>query len=130
MNAKERHRHVLIDYLGNPGNKFLSRGELACEVLGFKQTQQIYKVFSLDELVEIEREALLLRRARYAAFMARADQALLKQAAEGDVRAVKLAYQRFEGWGESQTLTATCDVSLSLEVVFVDGPDASVEDDK
>ena len=128
MKKKAAYREILVEYLAMPENLPPSRGCLSTEVLGFRQTQQIYKIFTLEELADIEREALALRRARYASHMARTDRALLKKAAGGDVHAAKLAYQRFEGWGEKRALKATCGANLSVHVAFVGGGLASVVD--
>ena len=98
MNAKEKHREKLIEYLASPENKMVSRGALSTNVLGFRQTQQIYKIFSIEELVEIELSALQRRRRAYISDLAKIDYALLDRAKTGDVSAIKLAYQKFEGW--------------------------------
>lgn len=102
MKSKDMHREKLLEYLGNPDNEFLPRCKLSTDVLGFKQEKQIHQVFSPDELRELESEALELRRKRYIRHISVADIALLNKAADGDVPAIKLAYQRFEGWGEKK----------------------------
>ena len=102
MKAKERHKIKLLEYLGNPENDFPTRLYMNNAVLGFKAPTYIYVVFTLDELNEIEAEALEIRRAKYKPSIARADKALLDQAKAGDVAAIKLCYQRFEDWSEKQ----------------------------
>lgn len=104
MKAKDRHRITLLEYLGNPENGFPSRLELSVQVLGFKSQQHIYKVFTPEELSEIEREALDIRRTKYASRIAMVDQGLIVKAASGDAQAAKLVYQRFEGWSEKQLI--------------------------
>lgn len=74
-------------------------------MLGYKHSQSIWTVFTSAELDEIEREALDNRRKRYASWLVRVDMGLLKAAAEGDARAAKLCYQRFEGLAETHRLT-------------------------
>lgn len=128
MSAKDRHQQVLLDYLSNPDNRFPSRGVLSLDILGFKQTQQLYKIFTLEELAEIERQALEMRRKRCASYLARVDRALLKKAATGDVQASKLAYQRFEGWSEKHRVDATVSGGISLQVGFVGGSSSSAEE--
>ena len=102
MRAKERHRCKLIEYLGNPGNEFPTRLFMNSDVIGFKDPTRIYKLFTPDELCEIEREALTIRRKKYSPEIAKVDKELLKTAQDGDVAASKLCYQRFEDWGEKK----------------------------
>ncbi len=73
MRAKERHKCKLLEYLGNPDNEFPSRVYMNDVILGFKGKCYIYKAFTLDELNEIEVEALDIRRKKYNPGLARAD---------------------------------------------------------
>jgi len=100
MSAKERHTDKILKYLSNPDNEVLNREGIALKVLGFKVRQALYNVFSADELRDIERDALDLRRKAYALPLAAVDHGLLNQAAKGDPAAAKLCYQKFEGWSE------------------------------
>jgi hypothetical protein len=100
--SKEKHRAKLLEYMSNPDNDFPTREVMSLQVLGFKQRQQINKVFSVEELHEIEQEALENRRKKYASQLARVDKALMDRALDGDPQAIKLCYQRFEGWSEKQ----------------------------
>jgi hypothetical protein len=100
--SKEKHRTKLLEYMSNPDNDFPTREVMSLQVLGFKQRQQINKVFSVEELHEIEQEALENRRKKYASQLARVDKALMDRALDGDPQAIKLCYQRFEGWSEKQ----------------------------
>ncbi len=59
-------------------------------------------MFTVEELNQIEREALELRRRKYANQLAKIDRSVLSAAAEGDIAAARLAYQRFEGWSEKR----------------------------
>ena len=43
-----------------------------------------------------------IRRKKYIANLARIDKVLLSTAESGDVSAIKLVYQRFEGWSEKR----------------------------
>jgi len=97
---KEQHRATLLMYLENPENEWLTRQNLSTQVLGFKQENQIYKVFNVDEIYEIELKAIDLRRKKYTRLLSAVDIGLLKKAAEGDPQAAKLAYQKFENWSE------------------------------
>lgn len=100
IKAKERHRYKLLEYLGNPENPFCNRNSMA-SVLGIRRVT-LYSHFTPTELAEIEQEALEMRRKKYAPRLSRADNALLERAEMGDVAAIKLAYQRFDAWSESQ----------------------------
>lgn len=103
MKAKEKHKCNLLKYLGNTDNEFPNRVYMNDVVLNFKKSKQyIYKIFTLDELNEIEAEALEIRRKKYNPGLARADKALLEKAEDGDVAAIKLCYQRFENWSEKK----------------------------
>ncbi|MDG5466805.1 hypothetical protein P9J64_00560 [Deltaproteobacteria bacterium IMCC39524] len=94
----------LLNYLSNPENPWLDRQTLATEVLGYSKPQSLWNLFQGSELDEIEKEALELRRQRCSTISAKVDQALLKKALEGDVKAIKLYYQRYENWSERQIL--------------------------
>jgi hypothetical protein len=122
MTAKEKHREKLLEYLGNPENEFLNRVRLAIEVLGFAKRESLYQTFTLDELNEIEAEALEIRRKKYKSEIAKADKALFKQAHGGDVAAIKLCYQKFEDWSERHRneLTGENGKDLKWTVEIVD----------
>jgi hypothetical protein len=113
--TQERHKAKLLIYLGNPENEWLTRMKLSTEVLGFSQENQIHKVFSPDEIHAIEMEALELRRKKYSRLVNLVDMALLKRAAEGDVQAARLIYQRFEGWSEKHRVEQ--DTAITIEIV-------------
>jgi len=102
MKAKERHKCNLLEYLANPKKDFPTRLFMNSNILGLKDPTGIYKVFTLEELDEIEAEALELRRKKYKPEIAKVDKALLKLAKSGDTAAAKLCYQRFEDWSEKQ----------------------------
>jgi hypothetical protein len=67
MKAKDRHRIKLLEYLGNPENEWLTRSRLSTEALGFRRENQVYRVFTVEELNQIEVEALDIRRKKYIA---------------------------------------------------------------
>ncbi len=115
MVAKEKHRETILKHISNPSNEIPDRTRLAIEVLGFKNSQQLYDYFTTDELYKIEAEGLDIRRTKYAPQLSRVDKALLTSAEEGDTAAAKLVYQRFEGWGETK--------KVSSEVVLKDMSD-------
>ncbi len=115
LTVKEKARVKLVEYLGNPNNDFRGRAFLSTHVLGYKNEHQIHRLFSGDEIHEIEREALEIRRKKYAFRLSRIDIALLNQATAGDVPAIKLSYQRFEDWSEKQRFEGDLNLTGNLE---------------
>ena len=97
MSKKIANTEKLLNYLSDPDNEFLSRGQLSVDVLGYKQTQTIYKRFTLEELIKIEEEAQEERKRRTARPRAEVYTALLKLAKEGNVIAIKEYLDRTEG---------------------------------
>jgi len=114
MKAKERHKHNILEYLGNPENGFPDRLHIAKDVLKFKSPAYLYRIFTLEELAEIEKEGLELRRKKYISHLAMVDTGLLKRAATGDPAAAKLVYQRFEAWSEKIDLKHKANIGLQL----------------
>ena len=117
MKAKERHKCKLLEYLGNPENEFPTRLFMNSQIIGFKDPTRIYRLFSLDELDEIEAEALEIRRKKYKPGLAMADKALFDKAKDGDVAAIKLCYQKFEDWSEKQRKEHSGKVDLNAETL-------------
>jgi len=113
---KSKKKEILLAYLADPGNEILPRYRLATEVLKYRQGAGMYRLFSPSELSEIEREALDLRRQRYAADLARVDRGLLDRAISGDPAAAKLCFMRYEGWipGERRQVDLTSDVKIAV----------------
>lgn len=60
----------------------------------------LYRHFTPDELGELEKEGLDLRRTKYSPSLSDADKSLIKEAKGGSVPAIKLMYQKFEHWSE------------------------------
>jgi len=104
MNAKEKHKRKILEYLANPDNEIPYREGLA-SICGIKRNT-LYLHFTPDELSDLEAEGLEMRRKKYAPQLSKVDKALLEQAASGDPKAAKLVYQRFEGWSEKQIVDA------------------------
>lgn len=107
LSARERARQKLLQYLADPNNEFLTRQELSNKVLGYRNPNQLNCMFTADELQEIEREALELRRKKYAPRLSKIDKAILERAETGDPVAARLAYKRFEGWTETARIEQT-----------------------
>jgi len=101
--AALRHRMRLLDYMADPDNPPLNRSKLAELVLKVNR-KTLYKTFTPADLAEIEAEGLSLRRARLSTTSAQVDASLVRQALDGDVSAIKLYYQRFEGFSEKSTV--------------------------
>lgn len=119
MKSETRHRREidrqkLIDYLSDPNNKPLNRSLLAKKVLGVKSAQSLYARFDSAEMKEIEIEALEVKRKRYASHLSKVDDTLLKKAIAGDVNAIRLAYQRFEGWAPPKELKVKSDMQVII----------------
>ncbi len=71
---------------------------LSKNVIRSSDHNRVSKFFTVKELAEIQKEALKLRRERFAPKLAQIDEALLKSALKGSEKAIRLAYERFEGW--------------------------------
>ena len=121
--AKDLHRQKIIEYLSNPDNKFINRKTIAIDLLGFSQQSVLYIHFSPDELAEIEKEALDLRRKCYAVKLAQVDQGLLSAAIKGGAAEAKLAYERFEGWNPKQIKEITFDGPILQQMFAVLPPE-------
>ncbi|MBA7532121.1 hypothetical protein ES705_24347 [subsurface metagenome] len=118
MKKKEAHRQRLLEHLSDPANKFCNRTIMA-KVCGIGQST-FYSHFTPQELDLIESEALSIRRTKYAAKLAAVDEALLKKAAEGDPRACKLCYERFEKWQGSEKVELSGEIKTTQENVSQD----------
>jgi hypothetical protein len=114
-----KHRETLIKYLSDPDNEWPTRTVMSREVLGFKSGSQIYQHFKGYELDEIEAEALDIRRKRYSRHSAAADIALIERAKSGDPQALKLFYQRLEGWNPASKVESTVKVDGQLTLADV-----------
>ena len=105
MEPKERHKLAIIEYIGDPENPFPKRLQLSA-ICGITD-QGLRKHFSIQDLSEIERQGLDLRRTRYIKQAASVDASLIQKAEDGDPAAIKLFYQRFENWSEKTQLEHT-----------------------
>jgi hypothetical protein len=98
MKAKERAKCKIIEYIGNPENEFPNRTQMAKGVCGYKDPHYIYEVFSIDELEQLEREGLEIRRSKYSRYSAIIDLATIKAAIKGSAIDRRLYYEKFENW--------------------------------
>lgn len=118
--AKERQTVNILKYLGDPENKWLTRSDLSLEVCGYKDPNTIYKLFSPDELTEIEEQAAEERKRRCAPQRMRVYESLYNQALLGNVQAAKEFLDRVEGKVQSKidlTGELSRTTSITVEVV-------------
>jgi hypothetical protein len=101
--SKEVVTEKIMDILSNPDQSPPIRTAL-CKVLG-KEKGNFYKMFPAAELDQLYKDALLIRRERMAAQSGIVDAALLKAVKAGDVQAIKLYYQRHEGWAPTTKIS-------------------------
>ena len=102
LTAKDRARLKIMEYLSNPDNEFLPWVKLCHDICGYANSRQLFELFTIEERREIEQSALFERRKNGARQSAKVDQALFNKAVAGDVAAIKLWYQRIEGWSEKK----------------------------
>ncbi len=122
----EKRRTKLINFLSRPDSEFLTR-RAQREYLGMRE-RAFYQMFTREDLLQIEREALQLRRDRYAPDLAAVDRGLLDRAASGDPAAAKLVYQKFEGWSEKASMDITGTFSLSQLAEALSEEESSSDD--
>ena len=128
----------ILEYLSNPENDWLDNAKLCRDVLNIAR-MTLYRHFSLEEIEEIKKDALkdrtknydemimvrlqnrehilALRRAKYVHELEECDKALLEKAKGGDVKAIELCYQRFEGWVKGQKIEFEGDLGFKVEVI-------------
>lgn len=97
MKASERNRNLIIDYISDPDNPFPTRAEMALIICNYKEIASLYKTLTKEQLTEIEHEGLAARRKRYSKKLSRIDEAMIKEAEDGNHAAAKLIYDRIEG---------------------------------
>jgi hypothetical protein len=95
VNARERHKRKLLDYLGNPENDFPARQEYAT-ILGIV-VGTLYRHFSPADMQEIENEAYEIRKKNSTRQRSVVLAALYKGATTGNVPAAKEFLDRTEG---------------------------------
>ena len=117
MRIKDIHKISLLEYFSNPANKWPNRSQMAKKVLGYKQTQSMYRIFTVDELAEIEKEGLKLRRQKYCGELAEIDKVMIREAKDGNVPAGRLCYERFEDWTPRKVQDSNVSVHIMSEVV-------------
>jgi hypothetical protein len=116
MKAKGRNRIKLLEYFANPENEFVARNKICQRVLGYTKPNQLYSYFSPSELSAIEREGLEMRRKKYSRMLSEVDRACFREAMAGKVDAMKLAYQRFDGWGEKRVMESKVDLKIRADL--------------
>lgn len=96
-NTKIKHTDKLLEYIGDSDNDFPTRRVMALEVLGYSQVENMYKLFTKEELSQIEEEGLELRKKRSAPQRSAVYAAMLKEAKAGNVKAMREYLDRTEG---------------------------------
>lgn len=117
--AQELYKDVIFRYMSDIDNEFPKRNYLATEVLGLKTANMLYRIFTPDDLLEIEQECFRLRRLRYSRELALVDMAMFKAAQTGDVSAAKLVYERFEG-AVAKTLNLNHSGEIALKALLTE----------
>jgi len=97
--AKSKLRHEIIEYLSNPSNTFVTSISGIAKILD-KPASSVSNHFNAEQFAELCGDALRSRRNRYTKQSEALDQALYKKAKSGDVGALKLFFQMYEGFGE------------------------------
>jgi hypothetical protein len=100
--AKDRIKIKIIEYWSNPDNAFIPWQRLCTEFCHYKNSRYLFKLFTIEERRQIAWKAVEERRKNCAPQSAAVDHGLLKKAVSGDAAAVKLWYQKMEGWSEKQ----------------------------
>lgn len=102
LTAKDRIKIRIIEHLSDPSNGFPPWKQLCTEVFHYKSSRYFYKLFTIEERSQIIQTALEERRRKSAPLSAAVDHALFKKALAGDTAAIKLWYQKMEGWSEKK----------------------------
>lgn len=112
MTPKDKHRLKLVEFIANPDNDFPDRATMAA-ICGISK-RALHQHFSPEEFAELEADAMDLRRKHYSRFFPKIDKALISEAEEGNIAAIKLAYQRLEGWSEKQEHQITAPEPITI----------------
>jgi hypothetical protein len=102
-----------MEILQDTSIPFPNRTEL-CELLGIKSRSNLYQMFSLEEIDTLYTDGVAFRREKLKERGAEVDEALLLLALAGDVQAIKLYYQRHEGWSPSQSIEGNINHHFTL----------------
>ena len=126
LTTKDKYRAKLLEYCGNPDNEFPNRTYMSQAVLGFKDIGSMYRHFTPAELCDIEREALDIRRTKYAPHIAEIDRAIIKEAKQGSKAHAELVYKRLEGGSEK--LIQEHEGEVTLRVVYDEPKEPNADD--
>ncbi len=107
------YRTHALEILADPAQEIPTRAELAV-LLGISR-KTLYENFNSDDLAALYKEAMAIRRARITEKSAEVDEALVRLALAGDVQAIKLFYQRHEGWAPATTITGEISHKIPIE---------------
>ena len=95
--AKTKHTRHILEYISDPENEFPTRTAMATEILNFSDQSYLYKIFSSQELTDIEEKGMEERKKRSSPQRAQVYNALLKAAKNGNTQAIKEFLDRTEG---------------------------------
>jgi len=95
MIAKDRHKEILLKYLGDPENDYPPRQEYAV-ILGI-HIQTLYKHFSPADFQDLENEAYEIRKKNSTRQRAEVLKSMYAEAKTGNVSAANLFLERTEG---------------------------------
>ncbi len=109
----ENYRNQALEILTDPNIEVPSRSELAV-LLGIAR-KTLYENFSGDDLHELYLEAMTIRRERIKERSGEVDEALIRLAIHGDVAAIKLFYQRHEGWAPRTAIEGEITHKIPIE---------------
>lgn len=96
MKAKDKHRRRMLSYWGDPDNSFITRFAMHTDVLKLS-APVFYRHFNPVELLEIEKEAVELRRLNSSRQCAVVLESLYNEAIDGNVSAAKEFFDRVQG---------------------------------
>ena len=127
--TKEQRQVQIMEILQDTSIPFPNRTEL-CELLGIKSRSNLYQMFTLEEIDSLYMEGVAFRREKLKERGAEVDEALLRLAVHGDVAAIKLYYQRHEGWAPTTEVKGDFKMSLVDRMLELEREEAKlIEDD-
>jgi len=113
ISTKEQKKRLIIEYIADLDNGNLKTTDIASHInLGIRQTLRYLTP-------ELWIEALKIRREKYSKLSVVVDMALARKAANGDVAAARLFYEKFENF--SNSFKHKIDVTKRTEMTFQEG---------
>jgi len=91
---------------------FPYKKEYSSIFFGESKPMWLYYKLSTARIAEAEKEALDIKRTRLAGTSAQVDQVLIEKALDGDLKAIKLYYERLENWNPGKEVKVSADDTL------------------